>query len=56
VQIDHLEAAVRNVGKQLAARDQEFHAVTSSRGWRAVTMFRRVVHTARGLGTSRSRS
>ncbi len=56
VHIDHLEDAVRNVGKDLAARDRDLHAITSSRGWRAVLTVRRVVTTARGLGSSHPRS
>jgi SAM-dependent methyltransferase len=56
VHIDHLEDAVRNVGKDLAARDHDLQAITSSRGWRAVLTVRRVVTTARGLGSSHPRS
>jgi hypothetical protein len=56
VHVDHLEDAVRNVGRELAARDQAIEAITASRGWRAVVTFRRVVHKARGLGSSRPRS
>jgi SAM-dependent methyltransferase len=54
--IEHLEDAVRNIGKELAARDHDLQAITSSRGWRAVLTVRRVVHTARGLGSSHPRS
>jgi SAM-dependent methyltransferase len=56
VHIDHLEDAVRDVGKELAARDHDIQAITSSRGWRAVLTFRRIVLTARGLGSSHPRS
>jgi O-antigen biosynthesis protein len=56
VHIDHLEDAVRQVGKELAARDHDIQAITSSRGWRAVLTVRRVVLTARGLGSSHPRS
>jgi O-antigen biosynthesis protein len=56
VHVDHLEDAIRNVGRQLAAKDHDLRMITSSRGWRAVVTFRRVVHKARGLGSSRPRS
>jgi O-antigen biosynthesis protein len=56
VHIDHLEDAVRNVGKDLAARDRDLQAIISSRGWRAVLTVRRVVTAARGLGSSHPRS
>jgi O-antigen biosynthesis protein len=56
VHIDHLEDVVRTLARERAALEQANQAITSSRGWRAVVTFRRVIHVARGLGSSRPRS